>query len=173
MATWHTVSEALDVVRDGINTSDMSEKIFAWVDSARALAAEVERQKIALDAAEQRAQAAEAERDELQREIAELRAEQDDTDWIGVVYDLVDAIGGKRGQSIPEDVEWAKIRAAELRQEVERLRAVMDAADAFLAEPPEDMCAWVPFNQYTTAEDCRKLNEAYREAAKPAKEPTP
>jgi hypothetical protein len=71
MATWHTASEALDVVRDGINTSDMSEKMFAWVDSARALASEVDRQRVALDAAEQRAVAAEAERDKLRRVISE------------------------------------------------------------------------------------------------------
>lgn len=41
---------------------------------------------------------------------------------------------------------------------------VMDAADAFLAEPPGDMQDSRPFNQYTTAGDCRRLNKAYHEA---------
>ena len=42
-----------------------------------------------------------------------------------------------------------------LIDEVELLRAVMDAADAFLALPPEDLRGGLPFNQYTTADDCR------------------
>ena len=49
--------------------------------------------------------------------------------------------------------------------EIVRLRAVMDAADAFVTQPPDDMPDEIPFNQYTTAGDCRALNKAYREAA--------
>lgn len=56
-------------------------------------------------------------------------------------------------------------RFFEAAKEIERLQAVMDAADAFLAEPPEDMKERHPFNQYTTAGDCRALSEAYRKAS--------
>lgn len=53
-----------------------------------------------------------------------------------------------------------------LYEDMESLKAVMDAADAFLAEPPADMPDSMPFHQYTTAGDCRALVKAYAEAAK-------
>lgn len=52
--------------------------------------------------------------------------------------------------------------------EIDRLQAVMDAADAFLAQPPEGMKEWLPFHQSTTAGDCRALCEAYRKASEAA-----
>ena len=51
---------------------------------------------------------------------------------------------------------WGRAEA-----KIERLQAVMDAADAFLADPPEDMHDRMPFNQQTTAGDCRVLSKAY------------
>ena len=56
-----------------------------------------------------------------------------------------------------------------LRSRVKTLLAVMDAASPFLALPPEKMQDTTPFNQYTTAGDCRALNAAYNEAAKEIK----
>ena len=38
-----TVQEALEQIRSSVNTSDMSEEFWAWVDTSRALAEEVER----------------------------------------------------------------------------------------------------------------------------------
>lgn len=48
----------------------------------------------------------------------------------------------------------------------DKLGAVMDAAGAFLAMPPEGMGDHVPFGQRTRAGDCRALNKACREAVK-------
>lgn len=50
---------------------------------------------------------------------------------------------------------------ARCHRALDLLGDVMNAADAFLAEPPEDMQDNAPFNQYTTAGDCRALNGAY------------
>jgi hypothetical protein len=41
------------------------------------------------------------------------------------------------------------------------LRELFDAADAFLAAPPDDMKDFIPFGQPTIAKDCRALNAAY------------
>jgi hypothetical protein len=49
------------------------------------------------------------------------------------------------------------------------LQTLMDAAEAFLAEPDARERDSKPCNQYTTAGDCRALNRAYREAAEAAK----
>jgi hypothetical protein len=43
------------------------------------------------------------------------------------------------------------------------LRELFDAADAFLATPPDDMKDFIPFGQPTVAKDCRALNAAYAE----------
>lgn len=56
-------------------------------------------------------------------------------------------------------------RIKTLEARVEKLQAVMDAADAFLAKPPSHMQDSRPFSQYTTAGECRQLNKAYREAS--------
>jgi len=50
---------------------------------------------------------------------------------------------------------------ADNHKEIERLQAIADAADAFLAEPPEGMADLMPFSQYTTAGDCRALCKAF------------
>lgn len=44
--------------------------------------------------------------------------------------------------------------------EIERLQAIEDAAEAFLAVPPDGMADRMPFAQYTTAGDCRELCKA-------------
>ena len=41
------------------------------------------------------------------------------------------------------------------------LRELFDAADAFLATPPDDMKDFIPFGQPTIAKDCRVLNASY------------
>ena len=48
----------------------------------------------------------------------------------------------------------------EQTNEIKRLQAVMTAADAFLATPPDDMKDQISFHQYTTAGDCRALCKA-------------
>jgi hypothetical protein len=45
---------------------------------------------------------------------------------------------------------------------VDMLRDLSDAADRFMAEPPERVADGVPYHQYTTAGDCRVLSEAMR-----------
>jgi hypothetical protein len=44
-----------------------------------------------------------------------------------------------------------------LLDEIERLQAISDAAELFCAVPPDDMADSMPFQQYTTAGDCRLL----------------
>ncbi len=45
---------------------------------------------------------------------------------------------------------------------VDMLRDLADAADRFMAEPPKHVEDGVPYHQYTTASDCRVLNEFMR-----------
>ena len=56
-----------------------------------------------------------------------------------------------------------------LDEEVGQIQAIADAAEAFRAKPPDDMEDRIPFQQYTTAGDCRKLLNAYA-AAEAARE---
>ena len=65
---------------------------------------------------------------ELESEVARLQAivdrrdaeeEEEEDQWKRIVYRLVDAINGPRGQGIPEDVEHAV-------REVVRLQAIVD-----------------------------------------------
>jgi len=59
----------------------------------------------------------------LEKEIEGLEQEgkADDASWIDLVYQLIDAIGGQRGMSLPEDVENAKAEARQLRNRIEVL----------------------------------------------------
>ena len=47
---------------------------------------------------------------------------------------------------------------------LEACKELCDAADAFLATPPDDMKDFIPFGQPTIAKDCRALNAAYAKA---------
>ncbi len=49
-------------------------------------------------------------------------------------------------------------RQREVHQLIEALGKLEFAAAAFEAAPPDDMKSGLPFNQYTTVEDCRLLN---------------
>jgi len=92
---------------------------------------------------------------------------------------LADSPGGRGGAAefIRGDIVEAirqRFRDAEdarmaLEAKVKRFQALMEAAAAFLAEPPKDMLDSEGFNQDTTAGDCRALNKAYREAAEAAR----
>ena len=44
---------------------------------------------------------------------------------------------------------------------LEACKELCDAADAFLATPPDDMKDFIPFGQPTIAKDCRVLNASY------------
>ena len=55
-----------------------------------------------------------------------------------------------------------------MADEIERLQAIAEAADFFLAQPPDDMPDDMPFHQYTTAGDCRDLCKAFCEWRKAA-----
>ena len=61
-----------------------------------------------------------ARRKNRQEINSETDAEEDNTDgedfWVGIMYELIDAVGGKRGKSIPEDVEHAKNEIIRLRK---------------------------------------------------------
>ncbi len=61
--------------------------------------------------------------EQLHARIAELEAEvaqhatddvESETEWTEILYRLIDAIGARRGVSIPEDVEHAVAKVAEL-----------------------------------------------------------
>ena len=46
----------------------------------------------------------------------EEEMDETENEWRDILYYLIDAIGGKRGKSIPEDVEWAKIEIERLKE---------------------------------------------------------
>lgn len=55
-------------------------------------------------------------------------------------------------------LSWLLARLKALEAE---LADLMDASEAFLATPPEDMKDHIPFSQYTTAACCRLLDAVY------------
>lgn len=61
-------------------------------------------------------------------------------------------------------VELERSEVAGRDQDIDVLRAVMDAAEPFLLELPEDMSAKASLHPSTTAGDCRELNAAYAKA---------
>jgi len=48
-------------------------------------------------------------------ERREKEAEEDEQKWTTILYSLIDAIDGRRGMSLPEDVERAKAEVKRLR----------------------------------------------------------
>ena len=66
-----------------------------------------------------------------------------------------------------EELAWWIV--SQQQAEIDRLRAVMDAAEAFLTQPPEGMNDDEPFNQYVTAGERRMLNKVYQDAVEAVK----
>jgi len=71
----------------------------------------------------------------------------------------------KQGK-LREDARGKWVQFADVEELRTSLEELLDAADRFLAEPPEGMRDGMSFNQYTTAGDCRELTAAYAKARK-------
>jgi len=94
--------------------------------------------------------------DELEVHVA--AQEKNLQEWEATGDRIMEHVTGKRAMLSESDVMGEFDRCIYVMEEL------LDAADAFLAEPPNGALNWEPCNQYTTAKDCRELNAAYRKA---------
>jgi len=94
--------------------------------------------------------------DELEVHVA--AQEKNLQEWEATGDRIMEYVTGKRAMLSESDVMGEFDRCTHM------LKELLDAADAFLVEPPDGSLDWEPWHQYTTVKDCRKLNAIHRKA---------